>query len=63
MRIILSSILLTLALTGCATGALVGAVVGAIGGRVWEEVALDRLRLSFQPQRGGRFALAFSVAS
>ncbi len=47
---------------GGAAGALVGAVVGAIGGRAWEEVALDRLRLSFQPQRDGRLALAFSVA-
>ncbi|MCZ6760284.1 MAG: hypothetical protein O7D29_07940 [Gemmatimonadetes bacterium] len=45
-----------------ATGSLVGAVIGAIGGRVWEEVAVDQLRVSFRPQRDGRFALAFSVA-
>ena len=47
---------------GGATGALVGAVIGAVGGRAWEEVALDQLRVSFRPQRDGRFALAFSVA-
>ena len=47
---------------GGASGFLVGAVIGAIGGRAWEEVALDQLRVSFRPQRDGRFALAFSVA-
>ncbi len=45
-----------------AAGSLVGAVIGAIGGPAWEEVALDQLRVSFRPQRNGRFALAFSVA-
>ena len=47
---------------GGAMGAAGGAVIGAIGGRAWEEVALDRLRVRFRPQRDGRFALAFSVA-
>ncbi len=47
---------------GGANGALVGAVIGAIGGRAWKEVALDQLRVSFRPQRDGRFALTFSVA-
>ncbi len=47
---------------GGASGLLVGAVIGAIGGRAWEEVALDQLRVSFRPQRDGRFGLAFSVA-
>ncbi len=47
---------------GGASGLLVGAVIGAIGGRVWEEVAVDQLGVSFRPQRDGRFALAFSVA-
>ena len=46
---------------GGAAGGLVGAVVGAIGGRAWEEVALDRLRVSLAPQRHGRFALGLSV--
>ena len=47
---------------GGASGLLVGAVIGVVVGRAWEEVALDPLRVSFQPQRDGRFALAFSVA-
>ena len=28
----------------------------------WEEVPLDRLRVSFAPQRDARFALGFSVS-
>ncbi len=46
---------------GAAAGGLVGAVIGAIGGRAWEAVALDRLRVSFAPQRDGTFALGFAL--
>ena len=43
-------------------GSLVGGVIGAgIPGDLWEEVSLDRLRVSFGPQRDGRFALGLSV--
>ncbi len=43
-------------------GALVGVVVGAGStGDRWEEVSLDRLRVSFAPQRDGRFGLGLSV--
>ncbi len=45
-----------------AGGALVGAIVGAfIKTYRWEEVPVDRLRVSFAPKRDG-FALAFSIA-
>ena len=45
-----------------ALGAGIGAIVGAlIKTDRWEEVPLDRLRVSFVPQRGGRFALGLSV--
>ena len=45
-----------------AGGALLGAVVGALGKTDrWEEVPLDRLRVSFAPQRDGRFGLRLSV--
>ena len=43
-------------------GSLVGGVIGAgIPGDLWEEVSLDRLRVSFGPQRDGRFGLGLSV--
>ena len=47
-------------------GALLGAGVGAVVGYFiktdrWEEVQLDRLRVSFAPQREGGFALGLSV--
>ncbi len=47
---------------GAAVGAAFGALIGAsIKTERWEEVPLDRLRVSFAPQRDGRFALAASV--
>ena len=55
------------ALEGTATGAGIGLAVGATFGAVtsfrdrWEEVTLDRLRLSFAPQHDGRFAFGLSV--
>ena len=42
-------------------GFAVGTTVGYISDR-WEEVPLDRLRVSFAPQRDGRFALGLSVS-
>jgi hypothetical protein len=43
-------------------GAIVGSVVGAlVKSERWEEVPLDRLRVSIAPQRDGRFALGMSV--
>ena len=45
-----------------ASGALLGAIVGAmITGTRWEEVPLDRLRVSVGPQRDGRFGFGASV--
>ncbi len=48
---------------GAASGALLGALVGGFLWKTdkWEEVQLDRLRVSFVPRRDG-FALGFSVA-
>ncbi len=50
---------------GAAIGAGIGAVTGALVGSVkteqWEEAPLDRLRVSFVPQRDGRFGLGLSV--
>ena len=44
-------------------GALIGVLIGAaIKTEKWEEVPLDQLRVSFGPQRGGRFAFGLSVA-
>jgi hypothetical protein len=44
-------------------GAAVGLVVGAFTKTDrWEEVPLDRLRVSIVPQRDGRFALGVSVS-
>lgn len=46
-----------------AIGAGIGALIGtAVITDRWEEVPLDRLRLSFMPQRKGRFGLSWSVA-
>ena len=43
-------------------GALVGGTIGAlIKTDRWEEVPLDQLRVSFAPQRDGRFAFGLSV--
>ncbi len=45
---------------GIGTG--IGAVIGsAFTGERWEEVPLDQLRVSFAPQRDGRFGLGLSV--
>ena len=45
-----------------AGGALVGAIVGAmISNTRWEEVPLDRVRVSLGPQRDGRFGFGASV--
>ena len=45
-----------------AGGALLGALFGAaFQTDRWEEVPLDQLRVSFVPQRDGRFALGLSV--
>ena len=54
------------ALGGALVGGLGGVVVGALIGATietdrWEEVPLDRLRVSFVPQRDGRFAFGLSV--
>lgn len=58
-------------LTGGAWGSVVGGVLGTAFGALigasiktdrWEEVPLDRLRVSFAPQRDARFALGFSVS-
>ncbi len=51
---------------GAAIGAGIGAVTGALVGfanktEQWEEAPPDRLRVSFAPQRDGRFALGVSV--
>ena len=47
------------------TGAIVGAAGGIVGYFIktdrWEEIPLERLRVSLAPQRDGGFALGFSV--
>ena len=44
-------------------GALIGVLMGAaIKTEKWEEVPLDQFRVSFVPQRDGRFAIGLSVA-
>ena len=56
------------AVAGAAVGiGAVGAVVGALAGAFtktdrWEEVPLDRLRVSFVPQRDGGFGVGLSVS-
>ena len=43
-------------------GLVIGAGVGAaVKSDRWEEVPLDQLRVSFAPQRNGRFGLGLSV--
>ena len=47
---------------GTLAGLLIGSIVGAlIKTERWEEVPLDQLRVSFVPQRDGRFGLGLSV--
>ncbi|MFC1639224.1 hypothetical protein ACFL3B_00505 [Gemmatimonadota bacterium] len=46
---------------GGGVGLVVGAIVGASSRERWEEVPLDRLRVSFAPQRDG-FAVGFTIA-
>jgi hypothetical protein len=44
-------------------GAGIGAIVGALTNTErWEKVPLDRLRVSFPPQRDGRFALGLTYS-
>ena len=51
-----------LGVIGAGTGALIGVVIGsAIRPDRWEGVPLDQLRVSFGPQRDGRFGLGLSV--
>jgi hypothetical protein len=50
------------ALVGAALGALtLGLVAKAVGGERWEDIPLDRLRVSVAPQRDGRFAFGASI--
>ena len=52
----------TLAFIYGALGGLLGAIVGfAIETDRWEEIPLERLRVSLVPQRDSRFALGFSI--
>ncbi len=51
---------------GAVIGIFIGGVWGALVGTAnkterWEEVPLDQLRVSFAPQRDGRFGLGLSV--
>ncbi len=51
---------------GAILGILPGLVVGGVAGAItkadrWEEIPLDRLRVSLGPQRDGRFGLGLSV--
>ena len=47
---------------GFVGGAFIGGVIGALSTTDrWEEVPLDQLRVSFVPQRDGRFRLGLSV--
>jgi hypothetical protein len=51
---------------GFVVGGLGGALIGALIGSAsktdrWQEVPLDRLRVSLGPQRDGRFGLGASV--
>jgi hypothetical protein len=45
---------------GAAAGLVIGPIVGAVRGG-WQEVPLERVRVSFAPQRDGRLALGVSV--
>ena len=42
-------------------GLVLGALIGMGDSEVWEPVPLDQLRVSFVPQRDGRFSLGLSV--
>lgn len=49
-------------LLGAGGGAIIGALIGkAIHAEQWEEVPLERLRVSIVPQSDGRLRLGFSV--
>ncbi len=55
------------AVLGAAFGAVVGYAIGRLLGSAikterWQEVPLDRLRVSFGPQRDGRVGLGLSVS-
>ena len=43
-------------------GLVLGALIGMGDSEGWEPVAMDQLRVTFVPQRDGRFALGLSVA-
>ena len=54
------------AIIGAGIGAVAGLLLGAVVGAFfttdrWEQVPLDQLRVSFVPQRDGRFRLGLSV--
>ena len=49
------------AMVGGLLGGAVGYLAGSPGSDVWEEVPLDRLRVSLGPQRDGRFGFGASV--
>jgi len=50
------------AVLGAPPGMVLGTAIGAsIRADRWEQVSLDRLRVSFAPQRDGRFGLGLSV--
>ncbi len=56
----------TLAIVGAILGGVTGTLVGVVSGALvktdrWEEVPLDRLRVSFAPQRDRRIALGVLV--
>ncbi len=54
------AVYITFSGTGMLAGFLVGALVGAASA-TWEQVPLDRLRVSVAPRRDGRFGLGLSV--
>ncbi len=54
-RVLLAAVF---AVPGAALGAIVGA---AVSPTIWEEIPVSQLRVSFGPQRDGRFALGASV--
>ncbi len=50
------------AMVGGLLGGAVGFLAGSFGSDVWEEVPLDRLRVSVAPRRDGRLVLGASVS-